>query len=118
MKRKRELIIIFIIFLFAGAWYLNTKGNSEMADVLSSATVYYNDKELLNIPLNKDAKYTVAGYLGDVVIEVNNKRIRVAEEISPLNYCSIQGWVSKTNVPIVCLPNKIMIIILCFHNFL
>jgi len=55
--------------------------------------------------------YTVKGTLGDVFIEVKDKAIRVEKETSPYHLCSIQGWVQYANVPIVCLPNHIVIVI-------
>jgi hypothetical protein len=53
----------------------------------------------------------VDGALGDVFIEVEGGRFRVEKETSPYHLCSIQGWVQYANIPIVCLPNKIVIII-------
>ena len=49
--------------------------------------------------------------LADVVVEIKGERVRVKEEESPLNYCSIQGWVARSNHPIVCLPNSLLIVI-------
>ncbi|AMC94264.1 hypothetical protein AOC36_09820 [Erysipelothrix larvae] len=75
------------------------------------AVVYHNDKEVLRLPMNQDGRFSVNGTLGDVVLEIKDGRIRVADEISPLHYCQVQGWVERTNVPIVCLPNGIKIVI-------
>ncbi len=75
------------------------------------AVVTYRDKEVLRIDMSKNANYTVKGTLGDVFIEVKDKRIRVEKETSPYNICSIQGWVQYANVPITCLPNHVVIVI-------
>ena len=53
--------------------------------------------------------YTVKGTLGDVQVEVKDKRVRVEKENSPYHLCSIQGWVEDANRPIVCLPNNIVV---------
>lgn len=113
---KKELIIISIIFTLASVWYVLSLNANKLPDANSRASVYHNDKEILNIDMNVNDTYVVNGELGDVVIEVLDKQIRVAEEVSPLNYCSLQGWVDKTNVPIICLPNRIMVVIEGEHN--
>jgi hypothetical protein len=75
------------------------------------AVVTYKSKEVLRIDMSKDGTYVVDGTLGDVIIEVKANKIRVQEETSPYNICSIQGWVEYAKIPIVCLPNHIMIMI-------
>ena len=61
------LIIISIFFIIINI----TKKEGK------TAVVYYEDKEILKIDLNTNKEYTVKGYLGDVVLEVKNKKIRV-----------------------------------------
>ena len=50
--------------------------------------------------------------LGDMIIEIKSKKVRVSKEESPKNYCSKQGWVSSVATPIVCLPNSVVITII------
>lgn len=53
--------------------------------------------------------YEINGIRQEVIIEIdfNQNRIRVAEEQSPLNICSKQGWSSAA--PLICLPNKVRV---------
>lgn len=90
------IIIIFLIFSFS-----NKKG--------STAKVYFEDKLILTIDLSIDKEYEVDGYLGKVVIEVKDKKIRVKEETSPKHLCSKEGYTDSNLKPIICLPNKIVI---------
>jgi hypothetical protein len=62
--------------------------------------------------MSRNDKYTVQGTLGEVFIEVKDNRIRVEKETSPLHICSIQGWIEYANVPITCLPNHVVIVII------
>lgn len=71
------------------------------------AYVYYDNSLVLEINLNKDEKYRVEGYNGEVLIEVKDNKLRVYKENSPLHICSKQGFTN--NGSIVCLPNKIVI---------
>lgn len=111
MNRTDKVFIVVLVLLSVALYgTIRTMVISSTSD-MKIAVVTYRDKEVLRIDMSKDGIYTVDGTLGDVVIEVENNRIRVKEEISPYNICSIQGWVEYVRVPIVCLPNHIMILI-------
>lgn len=71
--------------------------------------VYYEDNLILSANLYMDNIYTVKGLLGDVVIEVKDKKVRVIKENSPKNICSKEGYISDSSKPLICLPNKIVI---------
>ena len=47
--------------------------------------------------------------LGKMGIEVDDGKVRVKEEESPRNYCSILGWVSNKGSSIICAPNNVVI---------
>ena len=109
---KTDKVFIVVLVLLSVALYgtIRTMVISSTSD-MKIAVVTYRDKEVLRIDMSKDGIYTVDGTLGDVIIEVENNRIRVKEETSPYHICSIQGWVEYVRIPIVCLPNHIMIMI-------
>lgn len=93
------LIVIGVIFIFIGV----TKEDGSMAEV------YYEDKKILTIDLNIDNEYIVDGELGDVVLEIKNRKIRVKEENSPKHICSKEGFIGDSSRTLICLPNKIII---------
>lgn len=92
-----SIIVIFLLVIN----FTKEEGNT--------AIVYYEDKEILKIDLNIDSEYTVDGELGDVVIEVKKKKVRVKKENSPKNICSKEGYIGDSSRTLVCLPNKIII---------
>ena len=50
--------------------------------------------------------------LDDMTILISKEKgVRIAEEKSPQKICSRQGWVDKTEVPVVCLPNSVYVVI-------
>ena len=75
----------------------------------NKADVYVKEEKVLSIDLNQDGHYSVDGTNGKVEIEVKDHAIRVTQENSPHHLCSRQGFVSDSNVPIVCLPNETVI---------
>lgn len=99
---KSDIILILTLSIFISFSFLVFKPNKS-----NIANVYYENNIIKTIDLNKDAFYNVEGYNGIVLIEVKNKKIRVKKEKSPNNLCSKQGFVDS--VPIICLPNKIII---------
>jgi hypothetical protein len=99
------LVVSLILYLSLQWFVTSSTGQSTVA------VVTYKDKEVMRIDMGINKNYTVKGTLGDVLIEVKNKAIRVEKETSPYHLCSLQGWVQYANVPIVCLPNHIVILI-------
>lgn len=106
------ILLVISIALYGSIRWLVSASTSDQ----KVAVVTYKDKEVLRIDMKNDGTYTVDGTLGDVIIEVKDNKIRVEEETSPYNICSIQGWVEYARVPIVCLPNHVMILIQAAPN--
>ena len=58
----------------------------------------------------QEAEYiAVEGAIGINRIAVEQGRIRVVEADCPDQICVQQGWASDSRLPIVCLPNKVVI---------
>ena len=94
------IIIIGAVFII----FINI--NKEEGNAIE---VYYEDKLILSADLNVNDVYTVDGKLGDVVIGVKDRKVRVLKENSPRNICSREGYISDSSKPLICLPNKIII---------
>lgn len=103
---KNDLFLVGILLVFSVCFIVVFRLNQKDSSI---AKVYYEDEVILEIDLDIDKNYIVEGYNGQVQIEVNNKRIKVSDEKSPLHLCSKQGYISKSYETIVCLPNKIVI---------
>ena len=80
---------------------------------LDEHTVYFKDlkdDEVVKITLSKD-EYPLLN--DDMTILISkNEGIKVEEEESPQKICSKQGWVNRVDVPVVCLPNSVYVIIM------
>ena len=80
---------------------------------LDEHTVYFKDlkeNEVKEIILLKE-DYPLLN--ADMTILVSkNEGIKVEEEESPQKICSKQGWVKRVDVPVVCLPNSVYVIIM------
>ena len=105
MTRFDKILIILIMILSLGMIVPILQGGQPSLQ----AVVQVQNEEVLRIDLTKDAQYVVQGTLGPVHIEVKDQAIRVSQENSKHHYCSLQGFVSNSNEPIVCLPNETVI---------
>lgn len=111
MNRYDKSLIIFVlissVILYGSMeWFVRSSTSDKVV-----AVVTYREKEVLRIDMEIDDTYIVDGTLGEVFIEVKDQALRVEKETSPYHLCSIQGWVEFANIPIVCLPNHIVIMI-------
>ena len=103
---KKDIILIISILIISISTIIYYNSND---DIANKTIVYHGKDVILNIDLNINKIYQVDGDNGIVKLEVNNKRIRVLEETSNYHLCSKQGYISKPNESIICLPNKIII---------
>ena len=109
---KADKIFIGIVILVVCLLYIPSLWKAyQNQDKPKTAVVSFKDGVVLRADMNVDKTYVVQGSLGDVDIEVKDQRVRVEKENSPYHLCSIQGWVSDANTPIVCLPNNIVVVI-------
>lgn len=109
MKKADKICILLImaacVLFYIPLWFAyDAQENREVV-------VKVRNKEVLRTDLMKDGSYTVDGKLGEVLVEVQDGRVRVEKEYSPHHYCSIQGYVSDPSTPIICLPNEVVVTI-------
>jgi len=95
------VIIVTILIIYFVIQFTKVDGKT--------AIVYYEDEAILNIDLSIDNEYVVDGELGDVVLEVKDRKIRVKKENSPKNICSKEGFIGDSSRTLICLPNKIIV---------
>ena len=78
----------------------------------TTAYVYQGGELLRTIDLSQvddPFSFTVDGPAGTNTVQVEPGRIRVARADCPDQVCVNQGWISNGVVPIVCLPNELVI---------
>ena len=105
-----SFIFIISLLIISNVITGNAEGKVKYAIVTIEGKQRYklNMDDDVEIVLSKE-KYP--SLLGEMIIEIKNKRVRVKKEESPLHYCSMQGWVDSVAKPIVCLPNSVVVTI-------
>ena len=74
---KNDIKLIIVILVIVGILILIINLNKKEGDTVE---VYYKDDLVLSADLSIDNIYTVEGLLGDVVIEIKDKKVRVVKE--------------------------------------
>ncbi|MEG0274751.1 NusG domain II-containing protein [Amedibacillus sp. YH-ame10] len=109
---KADKIFILVVVISSALFYVPLFWiHAQEKNKAKEVVVSYKNEEVLRVDVSLDHSYHVKGSLGDVIVEIKDKQVRVKRETSPQNLCSIQGWVKDSNRPIVCLPNNIVVMI-------
>ena len=108
-KRKKDLIFIFSILIFAvfllliQRVYGNAQGEADMVKITVDQKLYGT------YDLNKNQTITIQNDLGINTIQIQNKDVWMEEADCPDGYCKEQGHISKNKQTIVCLPHKLVV---------
>lgn len=115
---KYDIIVYIISFILICVLFIvsNAVTNKAKGEVLY-AIVTIEGKQKYKLDMNEDVEIVLSpdkysSLLGEMIIEIKDKKVRVKKEESPLHYCSMQGWVDSVARPIVCLPNAVIITIM------
>lgn len=103
--RRRDLLIISFLFAFIFLVYLFNSFKSTSGDTV---IIQVAEKEPIRLPLNKDRIIKVQGPLGESIIEIKNKKVRMLSSPCPDKLCIKQGAIDKTSQSIICVPNRIV----------
>lgn len=90
------LIIIFLIYYY---FFLKVNSKKELFIKTTKEEYFYNLDQKKSIEIN--------GEKGITIIEIDKGRFRFIESICPHKDCINMGWVSYSNYPVICLPNKV-----------
>ena len=64
-------------------------------------------KTVAEIALSSPRTLEVAGVLGASVIEVRDRKVRVARDPGPRQLCVRQGWIGQSGEALLCLANQV-----------
>ncbi len=98
--------VLIVVLLVTSVLFITTSKVSN-----GTVIIQYENKIIGRYPINLDKKITFKGALGKMEIEIKNGKVRMRESKCPLQLCIKQGWISSPSVPIVCVPNKVIVYI-------
>jgi hypothetical protein len=98
-----RLLFLVLVTVSVSGIFISREAMPQGSDVV----IEVDGKAAYTFPLNKAGTFPIPGPLGDTVVEIKDKKVRVKEAHCPNRLCEKQGWVAKG--VIVCLPNHIVI---------
>ena len=78
-------------------------GNAERAVVRRGGEVF------AELDLSRNRRIEVPGPLGTTTIAVDRRRVRVASDPGPHQYCVKQGWLERAGEIAICAPNEVSV---------
>jgi len=109
MKRKEIVIVIIICVLCLVSYFAISFFNANKNNVVVKNA---KGEILLTFNIDEDNYYELEGDYGKFCIEVNDHKCRAINVDCPNHNCEEVGWIScKNPLPIVCLPNNIVVMI-------
>jgi len=106
MKKNEKIIVVIVGIILLSVILFQKFTQKEKQYII----VKHHTTVILRIDSNVDQEYIVHGDVGEMHIEVKNKKFRVSYVECPDKLCEKQGWQNmRDGVPIVCLPNRIII---------
>ncbi len=85
---------------------ISTLWSSELAD---KAVIRSGGKIFREVALSRDQQIKVPGPLGMSIIAIQNRKVRIASDPSPRQYCVRQGWLQQAGEIALCLPNQVSV---------
>ena len=79
------------------------------AGVAEKAIVRRGGEVFSELELAHNRRIEVPGPLGITSIVVDKRRVRVAADPGPRQYCVRQGWLSRPGEVAVCAPNQVSV---------
>lgn len=107
-KGKFLPVILTALLLLAGIggtlWIIRPQDNAQV-EIVQDGTVLYR----LDLSQEKGRTFSVEYEGRTNLIEIHDHQIRVAEAECPDQTCVHMNWLSSSGLPIVCLPNHLVI---------
>jgi hypothetical protein len=90
-----------------------TLWSGEMAD---KAVIRSGGKVYRELSLSRNQTIEVPGPLGVSIVAIENRRVRIASDPSPRQYCVRQGWLQQAGEIALCLPNQVSVELVGSHK--
>jgi len=108
--KKIEKIIVIVLLVIAILGLVLSK--LLYKDSLYVSVKNASGETLLHFNIYEDNYYELKGEYGNFYIEVKDGKCRAIDVDCPNQICVNRGWISSSNpVPIICLPNGLMVMI-------
>lgn len=100
------LLILILVFSIIYLIYSHNRKDAKMVEILQNGTLI----EKINLTASSDRSIRIDGENGNYnIIRIENGEIFMDEASCPDKVCINTGVLRSYNLPIVCLPNKVVV---------
>lgn len=106
--RPLDVVLIIGILLGSAGWLLGSSLDRPESSFSSKEIFIYHDGSLIErlaVKVNQD----VSLLKGQMVLEIQDSKIRIKHSNCPRQFCVHQGWVTYDGESIICVPYKTLI---------
>ncbi len=100
----RVLLLTLCILSLSGMFLISSRISEK-----ETVHVDVNGKPAYVFSLDTDRTVRVRGHLGETLVEISQKRVRISDSPCPNRLCVRQGWIRAGSV--ACLPNRVTVTI-------
>ncbi|MBN1755819.1 NusG domain II-containing protein [bacterium] len=105
--RYGDFLIILLILVITVSFFLTGYGKATS----KTLCIYYDQEEICSRPLPFSDTLYLKGAEGNMIVGVKGDTVEVLESSCPRKYCQEMGPIYRPREMIVCVPNKIIIIV-------
>lgn len=102
----RDIVLIAVLLCLGVGLLIAFRSHNRTG---AYAVVIVQNQEIARYSLAVDSVYDING--GTNKIEIKDGRVRMTEAFCPNHLCIRQGWIRFENQSIVCLPNRLSVIV-------
>lgn len=105
-----DVLIAVGIVGFGLYWLLM---QADAGGAIKKAVIYKDDAVIETIPLTEgeDRRIDLAPHGIAMVVEIRDQKIRVVSSSCKQQICVRKGWITHAHDPIICIPNKVTIVV-------
>ncbi|MDR0880657.1 MAG: NusG domain II-containing protein [Clostridioides sp.] len=108
LKKRDRWLILAIIVAIAVFFAINASENTKKT---AKIEVYVDNKIYKSIPVGKNEEFKVETKAGYNVVRVHDGGVEIVDASCPDKVCVHTGFINKQSQNIVCLPNKVSIVL-------
>ncbi len=87
--------------------------NGELAD---KVVIRSKGKLFSEVSLSRNQRIEVPGSMGISLVAIENRKVRIASDPGPRQYCVRQGWLKQAGEIALCLPNQVSVELVGSHK--
>ena len=97
----------FVVLLTLELW------NGGLAD---KVVIKSRGKLFREVSLSRNQRIEVPGSMGISLVTIENRKVRIASDPGPRQYCVRQGWLKQAGEIALCLPNQVSVELVGSHK--